>query len=281
MIDLGSFGGTNGFSNALNNRGQVIGGSSIASNSGACFFLVFNPGCHPFLWDNGKLLDLNTNTIGGNPLSADWFNDFGEIVGVAAFPNAPADAYIWRNGVATDLGHLKNDCFSRAWGINSLGQVVGDSLSCKTLKPIFGGQPQQDRAFLWENGQLVDLNALIPPGSSLTLVDTGPLSDVLVPNINDRGEIVGVGAPPGCQPAFVQFCGHAFLLIPVCPDGTEGCADAPLDPAIVQASAASLNQTTASSASSSTLTAAEIMSKPRFRSALARRNLHLGLEPPK
>ncbi len=277
MIDLGGFGGTFAYPTALNNNGQVIGGSSIASNQGACFFLGFNPGCHPFLWDNGKLIDLNTSTIGGNPLTADWMNDAGEIVGAASFPGAPLDAYLWRNSVATDLGHLKNDCFSRAFGINSLGQVVGNSLSCKTYN---NGFPKQDRAFLWENGQLVDLNSLIPPNSPLTLAITGPLSPVGVPNINDLGEIVGLGAPPGCQPAFVESCGHAFLLIPVCADGTEGCADAPLDPAVVQVSEASLAEPTVSVADSPD-SAAEIISRPRFGSELARRNLQFGISPQK
>jgi probable HAF family extracellular repeat protein len=228
MIDLGGFGGANGFSNALNNRGQVIGGSSIASNPGACFFLNFFPGCHPFLWDHGKLLDLNTSTIGGNPLSADWFNDAGEIVGYAEFPTpggAVFDAYLWRNGVATDLGHFSGDCGSRAWGINARGQVVGNSdFFCDVDLTIFPeGFPHH--AFLWENGDLVDLNSLIPRGSSLELVGIGPLSDVEVPNINDRGEIVGVGVPPGCDLQDFQFCGHAFLLIP-CDEGhpdVEGC----------------------------------------------------------
>jgi probable HAF family extracellular repeat protein len=225
MIDLGSFGGANGFSNALNNRGQVIGGSSIASNPGACFFLNFFPDCHPFLWDHWKLIDLNTTTIGGNPLSADWLNDAGEIVGFAEFPSPGGvvfDAYLWRAGVATDLGHLSGDCGSRAWGINASGQVVGTSDFFCNVDP---DHPQgfPDHAFLWENGDLVDLNSLIPQGSSFVLIFTGPLSNVLVPNINDRGEIVGVGAPPDCND--ISLCGSAFLLIP-CDEGhpnVEGC----------------------------------------------------------
>jgi probable HAF family extracellular repeat protein len=218
MIDLGGFGGANGFSNALNSRGQVIGGSSIATNPGACFFLNFFPDCHPFLWDQGKLIDLSTSSIGGSPLSADWFNDAPEIVGVAAFPNAPSDAYIWRNGIVTDLGHLKGDCSSRAWGINSKGQVVGNSRPCQGF---------WHHAFLWEKGELMDLNDLIPPGSPLVLVGTGPLSDVSVPNINARGEIVGVGVPPGCSPDDFGFCGHAFLLIPCEEDhgDSESCEE--------------------------------------------------------
>jgi probable HAF family extracellular repeat protein len=234
MIDLGGFGGANGFSNALNNRGQVIGGSSIATNPGACFFLNFFPDCHPFLWDQGKLIDLSTTSIGGSPLSADWFNDAGEIVGFATFPNAPSDAYLWRTGVATDLGHLKGDCFSRAWGINSLGQVVGDSLAC---------DGSFHHAFLWENRDLVDLNTLIPPGSPLELVGTGPLSQVEVPNINHRGEIVGIGVPPGCPPGIAGLCGHAFLLIPCDehhPD-VEGCDYSMAEaPAATQVSPAAL-----------------------------------------
>ena len=239
MIDLGGFGGANGFSNALNNRGQVIGGSSIASNPGACFFLNFFPGCHPFLWDRGKLIDLNTSTVGGKPLSADWFNDAGEIVGYAEFPTPGGtvfDAYLWRNGLATDLGHFSGDCGSRAWGINASGQVVGASnFFCDVVPIIPEGFPHH--AFLWENGDLVDLNSLVPKDSSLELVGTGPLSDVEVPNINDRGEIVGVGVPTGCAPEDFQFCGHAFLLIP-CDENhpdIEGCDYSPMEASAVAA----------------------------------------------
>jgi hypothetical protein len=47
-------------------------------------------------------------------------------------------------------------------------------------------------------------NTLVPPGSNLTLE--------LAENINDRGEISGIGGPPGCGDPFV--CGHAFVLMP-------------------------------------------------------------------
>lgn len=231
MIDLGSFGGANGFSNALNNRGQVIGGSSIATNPGACFFLGFNPGCHPFLWDQGTIIDLQTSTSGGSPLSADWFNEKTEIVGFADFPTEPFDAYFWKNGAATDLGHLNGDCFSRAWGINSRSQVVGTSLRCDF---------SFHHAFLWENGSLVDLNDLIPPNSPLELVTIGALSNVLVPNINDRGEIVGVGVPPGCDDLIM--CGHAFLLIP-CDEShrnMQGCDYSMLDESTAVTGASSM-----------------------------------------
>jgi probable HAF family extracellular repeat protein len=73
------------------------------------------------------------------------------------------------------------------------------------------------RAFLWENGSIVDLNTLIPAGSSLHLV--------WAPVINDRGEIAGAGVPRGVPPANFDAQGHAFVLIPCDDDHSdeEGC----------------------------------------------------------
>ncbi len=53
---------------------------------------------------------------------------------------------------------------------------------------------------------MVDLNTLIAPHSSLTLVDAY--------NISDRGEVAGTGVPAGCQPSDSDICGHLYLLIP-------------------------------------------------------------------
>ena len=225
MQDVGSLGGVVGFPGALNSRGQIIGGSSVAANPGACYVpshqsLEFgDPNCHPFLWDRGTLTDLNTSTAGAMPQTSDAINDAGEIVGAATFPTQIYDAYLWRNGAATHLGHLNGDCFSEAWALNLQGQVVGNSFGC--------GQTFQHHAFLWENGSIVDLNDLIPAGSSLQLVFGNA--------INDRGEIAGDGVPPGVSPGDVFSLGHAYLLIP-CDENhpnVEGC-----DYSLVEASAA-------------------------------------------
>jgi probable HAF family extracellular repeat protein len=163
---------------------------------------------HPFLWDQGKLVDLYTSTVGGNPITANAINDAGEILGAAAFPAEPHDAYLWRDGLATDLGHLNGDCSSEGWAMNSARQIVGISSSCDGTNA---------RAALWENGSLVDLNTLIPPGSDLQLL--------IGYAINDRGEIGGLGLPSGCSPQIDELCGRAFVLIP-CDDDhrdVEGC----------------------------------------------------------
>ena len=213
MLDLGTLGGTNGNPTALNNRGQVIGFSNLSGDQSS----------DPFLWDQSKLIDLNTSTVGGNPLTADAINDAGEIVGAAAFPAEPYEAYLWRHGVAIDLGHLKSDCLSEGLAMNSAGQIVVISFSCDGTNA---------RAALWENGSLVDLNTLIPAGSSLQLENPAA--------INDRGEIAGLGLPSGCSPLDDSICGHAFVIIP-CDEnhpGIEGC-DYSLMVAAPQASAPS------------------------------------------
>jgi probable HAF family extracellular repeat protein len=161
MIDLGTLGGVAGGPSALNNRRRVIGVSNLAGDQVT----------HPFLWDNGKLTDLNTHTIGGNPLTANAINDAGEIVGTAAFPNQIlAHAYLWKNDVAMDLGTLKDDCFSEAFAVKSAGQVVGQFFNCDT---------QIERTFLWDEGAMLDLNAFVPPGSELQLVEAIAINDRL------------------------------------------------------------------------------------------------------
>jgi probable HAF family extracellular repeat protein len=204
MIDIGTLGGTFGLVGSqdsggipLNSRGQVVGFSNLAGD------LTF----HPYLWDkssNPPLTDLGT--LGGDNGIATSINNAGEVVGVAdlpgaAFPTGVHHGFLWRNGVMTDLGAF--GFTSYAEGINSRRQIVGRS---RTLT-----DPLQ-HAFLWENGNMIDLNILIPANSGLLLNDAA--------QINDRGEIAGVGLPPGCQSAD-QLCAHVFLLIPSGQDSTE------------------------------------------------------------
>ena len=211
MIDIGTFGGAFGQPNYLNNRGQLVGGLSVLAAPGACFFEDY-PNCHPFLWEDGNLLDLATTSTGGVPQTADGINDGGEIIGAADFSarsGSRFDAYLWTRGVAKDLGTLPGDCGSRAMAINSRSQVVGHAFSC----PNF----HFHHALLWQNNSMVDLNSLIPTNSSLELAFAN--------DVNVRGEIAGMGVPPGVDPAKVFTLGHAFLLIP-CDENhpnIEGC----------------------------------------------------------
>ena len=185
MIDLGSFGGTNGFALAVNEHGQVIGQSDLPGDQLT----------HAFLWDRGSLKDLGT--LGGTFSSPSWINEEAEIVGLSSNEGDQAFlAFLWRKGAMIDLGTLAGDSCSAANSINANGQIVGVSASCD-----FSTQ----HAFLWESGSMIDLNTLIPHDSNLQLV-AGL-------NINDRGEIVGDGVPSGF-PLNTDLFGHLFVLIP-------------------------------------------------------------------
>jgi probable HAF family extracellular repeat protein len=212
MKDLGTLGGFGSlltgsvFVNGLNNRGEVIGVSALGGDQAA----------DPFLWDGTKLVDMFTEGNGGQFLSANVINDAGAIAGAAAFPNQPFDAALWNNGLVTDLGTLDGDCFSEAWSISESGQVGGVSLSC---------DQNTWRAFLWENGSMVDLNSLVSDGAAMQLI--------YAVGINDRGEIAGTGVLPGVSTAMGNDpMAHAFVLIP-CDENhpdIEGCDYDMVDP---------------------------------------------------
>jgi len=156
---------------------------------------------------------VDLGTLGGDTSAPGFISDAGDIVGVADLPGpSPQNhhAILWRNGNRIDLGVLKGDSCSRAYGVNSSGQVVGNSES-EQLCHLSG-----EHAFLWENGgPMLDLDKLIAPGSSLKL------SHALA--ITDRGEIVGIGVPPGCPRSQDDVCGHAYVLVPCAEAEPHSC----------------------------------------------------------
>jgi probable HAF family extracellular repeat protein len=85
---------------------------------------------------------------------------------------------------------------SLANGLNGRGQVVGLSVDAAG----------RNRAFIWQQGQLRDLNTLVDPPlpADVLLVDAKA--------INDAGQIAGVSCRLPCSPfASVH---RAFLLTP-------------------------------------------------------------------
>jgi probable HAF family extracellular repeat protein len=135
--------------------------------------------------------------LGGNDSQAYWISDSGLVVGRADFSpqNTNHHAFLWKNGVMTDLGVVDPWPCSTALSVNSKGEVVGDTGICGV-----GGGP----SFFSERGEpMVDINALVLPGSDIEVVDAL--------YINDRGEIAGTGMLPNGDV-------HAVLLIPACED---------------------------------------------------------------
>jgi probable HAF family extracellular repeat protein len=174
---LGTLGGSGGFAIDINNAGQIVGGSRVASGSAY----------HAFLWDKGTMKDLGT--LDGRDSFAGGINNKGQVVGGGIYGIKPdsGHAFLWENNTMKDLGTL-GGLVSYAYDINDRGQVVGRALTSSGAK----------HAFLWSNGTMKDLNTLIPTNSGWELKVAGA--------INNWGKIVGSGTFNGQE--------HAFLLTP-------------------------------------------------------------------
>ncbi len=182
MVDIGSLGGTIGFPSWVNGRGQVVGTSNLAGDQ------TF----HPFFWDRGVLTDIGT--FGGSKGEALRVSDSGLVVGRADLADGTHHAFVWKNGVMVDVGVVPGDLCTNGRAINSMGQAVGTSTDC---------MGHVRHMFLWQNGSIHDLTALILPGSDIQVFEAW--------DINDLGVIAAVGMlPNGDQ--------HAVLLVPASAD---------------------------------------------------------------
>jgi probable HAF family extracellular repeat protein len=150
-------------------------------------------------------------TLGGPLSEAFWISDSGDIAGSADLPTpGQHDAVVWKHGRIHDLGTVSGDPCSRAYGLNSRGQVVGTSSNCVDAL----------HAFVWEErGPMLDLNTLIPRGSGQVGVagDTGkpdPLGEdfcgfgdfnTCLPYVWQRGNITVLPLPAGSNGAATGF----------------------------------------------------------------------------
>jgi probable HAF family extracellular repeat protein len=184
-----------GAATAISDRGHVVGISGDCDQS-----VGRRTARHAVLWENGTVNNL------GN-VGADTWNTptaitrHGDIVvGFGNAPGADVDApmfraWLWteRDDIACaklsgtdicDLGTLDPGGTAEAWGVNERGQVVGTSCS-----------PSGDcRAFLWEKGEMKDLDLL---------KGTYPHRLLNAMDINNLGQITGRARTSSGFEAFV------------------------------------------------------------------------------
>jgi probable HAF family extracellular repeat protein len=201
---------------AINDQHQVVGISGTCDNAIGEFSAR-----HALLWQNGR--PINLGSFGGvawNTPTA--LNNQGQIVGFADLPGDQAGnlnpvGFLWtqEHGIQK-LRPYPGDKNSLAWGINERGQAVGQSIDANG----------NSRAVIWQNGEPLDLNALIPAGSSVYLT--------LANEINDHGEISGQGcvvASGSCSAV-----APALLLIPTQDNGAPVATETD-SPAVVMSDA--------------------------------------------
>jgi probable HAF family extracellular repeat protein len=109
-------------------------------------------------------------------------NASGQVVG-NEFDNSGSHAFLYSIGHIAQLGTL-GGASSGATSLNDQGQVVGwANVACAPGTPSYA---QTSRAFLYENGQMYDLNNLLSKG-------TPPLDLGLALGINNMGQILAAG----------------------------------------------------------------------------------------
>jgi len=188
-INLGTLGGNESFSIAVNNRGQVVGLAENATPDS--FGLGFGQQARAFLWERGLMRDLGT--LGGPDAFAIDINDRGQILGVSFIDSIPdpttgvptLDGFLWENGKMIEIPDPLGGTQISPYYLSERGQVVGNA-------NLAGDNFEQARhPFLWAEGTFTDLGTF-----------GGTIGDAY--KINDAGQIVG-------EASFADTTYHAAL----------------------------------------------------------------------
>ena len=197
-------GSTEDWAWAVNDAGQAVGYSMLPSQNA-------------ILWTKGVPYNLGTLAGGGGASAANGVNRIGQVVGVSSIagPFGPQGqhAMLWvpnalngTTGTMYDLGVLEEGGSSRAFSVNSAGQVVGTASVGGAL-----------HAFLWTPSS--------PNGTAGTMVDLDPggtYSEAY--GLNDRGDVVGQRAAAGGVRAFIWNAATGMTDVGTFLDGGNSAA---------------------------------------------------------
>ncbi|HSG42860.1 MAG TPA: hypothetical protein VLA72_06880, partial [Anaerolineales bacterium] len=163
MTDLGILaGGNSSYAYGINENQQIVGwGDIMSSNEG-----------HAVLWESGTITDLGVLRDTDTFSQALSINDQMQIVGssgdIEDWDGEAYHAFLWEDGSMIDLGTLGGD-FATAYGINSDGQIVGDSSTSSG----------ENHAVLWA----------LPDTKVNITIDIKPVSQTNPINLESKGVI--------------------------------------------------------------------------------------------
>jgi len=226
---------------AVNDEGVVAGWAT----------LTYVLGAHAFLYDGATYTDLGTLCGSACPLLSTFsfardVNSSGDVVGVS--DTQPKDgggdgrphAFVYSNGLMSDLGTLAGGT-SAAYGINDLGQIVGESDGMAFLWDgamralgTLGGSSSVATAII-NNGQVVGYSTT-PSGSTHAFVtQEGQMIDIGTLGgswsrayaINRWGQVIGVSATAGDTEVHVFTYGDGVMqdVDALAPAGTSFSKD--------------------------------------------------------
>jgi probable HAF family extracellular repeat protein len=124
LTNLGTFGAEQATLRDINNGGQIIG--STSNGTGA------TGSSTPFLLQGDGTFTA-IGSLGGNTGSVNSINEFAEVVGASQIAAGTNHAYVWSNGVLTDLNNLLTApltfngavvTLTSATSVNDFGQIV-------------------------------------------------------------------------------------------------------------------------------------------------------------
>jgi probable HAF family extracellular repeat protein len=152
--DLGTLGGDDASANLINDLGMV-GGESYTNTTPNPSTGV--PTQNPFLWVDGKMLDLGT--LGGTYGYPNWLNFWGQVVGRSNLAGDQSfHPFLWEAGAMHDLGTFGGATGS-AWWINDAGEIAGYA-DLPTNPTGCSGLTCVHHAFLWRRGVKTDLGTV-------------------------------------------------------------------------------------------------------------------------
>ena len=162
----------------------------------------------PFLYDSRTrttmLLPVPVPYIRGWAYRA---NGSGQVIGDVSLPDGTCHAALWHGNQMTDLGTPPGYAVSIGSGLNSRGEAVGECFENGTVKTFLrdhasANNPLRryldrdtEHAFVYREGKMQDLNALVPSSADWILEEAR--------GINDRGQIVGHGLHHGQERGFL------------------------------------------------------------------------------